>query len=157
MIHFTLKTEQHSEKDFIRWLFEYLVHFIDKFSLILFSPFQLETLANVEDLIKRYSVLSEYLKFNMSRVERSQNSSHARKYTQHVSEMWRVISPILCGPSHKDESKDNSERAGLNFISDNRQSSVRALRFMLYMLTHDPKILYSPNGTDADKVINKVG
>ena len=28
---------------------------------------------------------------------------------------------------------------------------------MFYMLTHDPKILYSPNGTAADDIIKKVG
>lgn len=30
------------------------------------------------------------------------------------------------------------------------------MRLMLYLLLHDPKIAYSPNGTAADEIIEKV-
>lgn len=35
-------------------------------------------------------------------------------------------------------------------------SSVSAVKFALYALINDPKILYAPSGTEADKVIAKV-
>lgn len=35
--------------------------------------------------------------------------------------------------------------------------SIRAMRFTLYVLSNDPKILYAPNGTQADSVVAKVG
>ena len=42
------------------------------------------------------------------------------------------------------------------FFSGGRDESTYALQMMLYMLTHDPMVLYAPNGTEADKVVQKV-
>ena len=79
--------------------------------------------------------------------------------TQNANEIWKTLSPVVCGSPYDetehDGSRGNSDNIVPNLFEGSGESRL-ALEMMLYMLTHDPMVLYAPNGTDADKVINKV-
>ncbi len=65
-----------------------------------------------------------------------------------------MLGPVICGSTtnKKDAKTEPTEN---NFILDGG-SSMRALKFALYALTNNPKILYAPNETQADTVVAKV-
>ena len=70
--------------------------------------------------------------------------------------MWKNLGPIICGP---DPSAQPSKKV-VDHMYDYRCRTTacrtRTIRLMLYLLLHNPTIVYSPNGTAADDIIKKV-
>ena len=118
------------------------------------SFLQLQSLGEVEQLIHKYTMIAHDLNFNISQITLVANASHSEKLMTHAKVMWRTLGPIICGSSHGKEAGHEHEERN-DFILEGG-SSVTALKFALYVLTNDPKILYAPNGTEADQVISKV-
>ena len=94
------------------------------------------------------------LNFNMSEILHVSNASHSEKMLAHGQVIWRAVGPIICGSENKKQNGAKHDRA--NDFMLRSGPSMRALRWTLYVLTGDPKILYAPNGTQADLVIAKV-
>ena len=105
-------------------------------------------------MINKYSMIALDLNFNMSEILHASNASHSEKMLAHGQVIWRAVGPIICGSENKQ--KSGKERDLANDFMLRSGPSMRALRWTLYVLTGDPKILYAPNGTQADQVIAKV-
>ena len=115
---------------------------------------QLQSLGNLESIIGTYSDISRDFKFNMSEILQSSNSSHSQRLMTHARVIWRALGSTICGSDTKKKA-DNNEDGNSEFIFEGGPS-ITALKFALYVLTNDPKILYAPNGTQADLVVSKV-
>lgn len=114
-------------------------------------------MSNLKDAFLKLSILAEDLNLNLSRVSNSNNYSRPSHLQQNANEMWKILSPVMCGsPYTEAEEKDGHGGSSIPELLEGNGETNHALRVMLYMLTHDPMILYSPNGTDADKVVRKV-
>ena len=117
--------------------------------------FKLKNLGSLEKLIERYNLIARDLNFNMSEVSQASNGTHSSRLMAHAKVIWRTVGPIICeSPHNKMAGQEHKKKQ--DFILEGG-SSVTALKFALYVLTNDPKILYAPNGTEADNVISKVG
>lgn len=90
----------------------------------------------------------------MSQLVSITNASRSQKLMMHAKMVWRTLGPLICGSSNGHE-VDNGHRENREFILEGA-SSMDALKFAFYVLTSDPKVLYAPNGTEADKIISKV-
>ena len=104
------------------------------------------------------SKLSKDLHLNLSEILSRRNESRPKQTIQNVDDLWTVLSPLLCGNSNSNgKGNTGSKKTGsLPELLHGGGDATKALRIMLYVLSNDPMILYSPNGTDADKVIRKV-
>ena len=108
------------------------------------------------------SKLSKDLHLNLSEILNRRNESRPKQTIQNVDDLWTVLSPLLCGTqrrksnSNGKDSTGSKEKGSLPELLHGGSDATKALRIMLYVLSNDPMILYSPNGTDADKVIRKV-
>ncbi|XP_065067747.1 ATP-binding cassette sub-family A member 2-like [Rhopilema esculentum] len=127
-----------------------LVHYRDKIFAIQKS---LQSLGNLESIIRTYSDISRDFKFNMSEILQSSNSSHSQQLMTHARVIWRALGSTICGSDTKKKA-DNNGDGNSEFIFEGGPS-ITALKFALYVLTNDPKILYAPNGTQADLVVSK--
>ena len=101
-----------------------------------------------------YNNIAHDLNFNMSKILRVSNTSRSQRIKEHATAIWRNLGPIICGSSHSKEVASQREDSSDFILKEG--SSVNALKFALYALTNDPKILYAPNGTEADIVVKKV-
>ena len=111
-------------------------------------------LGDLEKLIQMYNMIAHDLNFNMSQILPVSNASHSQRLMSNAKVIWRSLGPIICGsPQRKDVGYTPEDNNDGNL---GEGSSVSAVKFALYALTNDPKILYAPNGTEADKVIAKV-
>ena len=123
--------------------------------------FQLTKLSNFEEAVILLSKLSKDLHLNLSEILTRRNESRPKQTIQNVDDLWTVLSPLLCG-TQRGKSSSNGKDTGskkkgsLPELLHGGSDATKALRIMLYVLSNDPMILYSPNGTDADKVIRKV-
>ena len=108
------------------------------------------------------SKLSKDLHLNLSQILSRRNESRPKQTIQNVDDLWTVLSPLVCGTQRRKSNSNGkgstgSKKAGsLPELLHGGGDATKALRIMLYVLSNDPMILYSPNGTDADKVIRKV-
>eukprot|EP00794_Sanderia_malayensis_P015936 gene15936-17537_t len=117
----------------------------------------LQALSDFDRLVTKYTSIAHDLNFNMHDIDvvHAENLTDADRLTKHAAVIWRILGPVICGnSSHQKDTK--GERRDNDFIID-ESSSMRALKFSLYVLTSDSKILYAPNGTQADMVISKTG
>ncbi|XP_065646706.1 phospholipid-transporting ATPase ABCA1 isoform X2 [Hydra vulgaris] len=115
-------------------------------------------MSKLEDAFKTLSKLAKDMKLNLTNIERRVNSSRSHKAKQNMNDLWAVLSPLICGTPPELSSDEHHNHRSHDSFSDllsGSGESTRALKVMLYMMTNDPMILYSPNGTDADKVISK--
>ena len=101
-----------------------------------------------------YKMIAQDLNFDMSKISSASNKSHSQQIVTHAEVIWHALGPIICGSSHSKEMGHEQEDAN-DFILKGGASNS-ALKFAFYALTNDPKILYAPNGTEADTVISKV-
>ena len=90
-----------------------------------------------------------------------QNNSRPKRIQDNANSIWQVLSPIICGRLHHSNDHSGSSYSGDSAASapdllSGRGESIHALKVMLHVLTHNPMILYAPNGTDADLVVKKV-
>lgn len=107
------------------------------------------------EILQRGAHLASLLHLNMSFADGLANMTDKQKKMTYMQGMWKNLGPILCGSDPDEQPKE-----ALNHMYDihcvTRTCKTRALRFMLYILTRGPKILYSSNGTMADMIIKKV-
>jgi len=129
-----------------------LLHYHD---VIIKIQQSLQSLGNLERLIQMYNNIAHDLNFNMSKILRVSNTSRSQRIKEHATAIWRNLGPIICGSSHSKEVASQREDSSDFILKEG--SSVNALKFALYALTNDPKILYAPNGTEADIVVKKTG
>ena len=117
-------------------------------------------LSNLEDAFKKLSVLAKDLNLNLTRITDAANkTSRPLQLEENANEIWKTLSPVICGTAYDDEKSDRGRGDSDSIVPDlfvGHGESRFALEMMLYMLTHDPMVLYAPNGTDADKVVQKV-
>ncbi|XP_056394149.1 ATP-binding cassette sub-family A member 2 isoform X1 [Hyla sarda] len=68
-------------------------------------------------------------------------------------QLWAGLQPILCGINRtiEPEALKQGNMSSLGFTSKER----RNLGLLVHLMTSNPKILYSPVGTEVDKVIRK--
>ncbi|KAG7480487.1 hypothetical protein MATL_G00056620 [Megalops atlanticus] len=68
-------------------------------------------------------------------------------------QLWAGLQPILCGNNRiiEPEALKQGNMSSLGFTSKEQ----RNLGLLVHLMTTNPKILYSPIGTDVDKVIQK--
>lgn len=107
-------------------------------------------------LVQKGMHLATLLRLNTSFTQALQNKSEWRRNKGYLKGMWKNLGPILCGPNPDAQPAKTVDHM-YDFSCRTHDCKTRALRLMFYMLTHDPKILYSPNGTAADDIIKKVG
>ena len=113
---------------------------------------------NLLDAFQKLAKLAKDLQLNLTQVNSRQNETYPKKIRQNANDIWDVLSPVLCGtPYHskKGETGESKEKT-MKSLFEGRGESTHALKIMLYTLTNDPMILYSPNGTEADLVMKKV-
>ena len=107
------------------------------------------------ELLQRGSHLASLLHLDMSFTHGLANMTEKDRKMAYMRGMWNNLGPILCGPDPNQQPKK-----AIDHMYDARcvtsSCKTRALRFMLYILTRGPKILYSSNGTMADLIIKKV-
>ena len=118
-------------------------------------------MSKLEDAFKKLAKLAKDMQLNLSNIESRVNESRSHQTEQNMNDLWSVLSPIICGtpPDISYEGGGHFRHRRHDSLSDllsGSGESTRALKVMLYMMTNDPMILYSPNGTDADKIISKV-
>ncbi|XP_039629926.1 ATP-binding cassette sub-family A member 2 isoform X3 [Polypterus senegalus] len=68
-------------------------------------------------------------------------------------QLWAGLQPILCGNDRiiEPEALKQGNMSSLGFTSKEQ----RNLGLLVHLMTTNPKILYAPNGTEVDKVIQK--
>ena len=114
----------------------------------------------MEDAFKKLSILAKDLNLNLTRVaDTSNKTSRPSQLQQNANEIWKTLSPVICGTAYDGKKSDQGKVDSDSIVPDlfvGHGESRFALEMMLYMLTHDPMVLYAPNGTDADKVVRKV-
>ena len=81
-----------------------------------------------------------------------ENNGKGNENVRFVKKIWKIIGPVLCGPNKEEYEKDPCPDAMYS-----HQSNSRALEVMLYLMTNNPLIVYSPNGTEVDEVVKRVG
>lgn len=114
---------------------------------------------NLKDAFIKLSILADDLKLNTSKLSHPVNYSRPRRIQENANEMWDALSPVLCGHGSEEDEENTNEGGGSSIIPELLEGggeSTHALKIMLYMLTHDPMILYAPNGTEADEVVRRV-
>eukprot|EP00111_Clytia_hemisphaerica_P002239 TCONS_00006276-protein len=117
-------------------------------------------LSNLEDAFGKLVTLAKDLNLNLTEISHSSNTSRPSQLTQNANEIWKTLSPVICGTQYTGWEHKKKERSNDDIVPgllDGRGESRYALEFMMYMLTHDPMVLYAPNGTEADQVVRKSG
>lgn len=119
----------------------------------------LTKLSNLEDAFMKLSKLAKDLHLNLTKVDSRKNKSRPHQLRLNANDMWNVLAPVLCGTQRNSKNEEERKETGNSIpeMLDGVGEPTRALKVMLYTLTHDPMILYSPNGTAADEVMNKSG
>lgn len=100
--------------------------------------------------------LAQLLRLNLSFTEGLQNKSRWERRRIYLHEMWKNLGPIICGPDPAAQPSKKVVDHMYDYHCRTDACKTRAMRMMLYLLLHNPKILYSPNGTAADDIIKKV-
>ena len=80
------------------------------------------------------------------------NNGKGNENVRFAKKIWKIIGPVLCGPNKEEYEKDPCPDAMYSHLSNSR-----ALEVMLYLMTNNPLIVYSPNGTEVDEVVKRVG
>lgn len=115
----------------------------------------IKNLTQFVHLVQEGIELAQLLRINLSFTEGLQNKSSWERKKIYLHEMWKNLGPIICGP---DPSAQPSKKV-VDHMYDYRCRTTacrtRTMRLMLYLLLHNPTILYSPNGTAADDIIKK--
>ena len=106
-------------------------------------------------LVQKGLHLASLLRLNTSFMASLRNTSEWQHNKGFVKGMWKNLGPILCGPDPDAQPVKTADHM-YDYHCRTKACKTRALRLMFYMLTHNPKILYSPNGTAADDIIRKV-
>ena len=99
-------------------------------------------------------MIAHDLNLNISQILIVSNASHSQRLMTNARVIWRSLGPIICGSSQSKGVQHMQEDNNDDILEEG--SSVSAVKFALYALINDPKILYAPSGTEADKVIAKV-
>jgi len=134
----------------------FICNLINVLILTSFFPiFKVRNISSFVELVQKGYHLASLLQLNMSFAEGLQNKSAYEQRTAYIRGMWGNLGPILCGPSPKKQ-QERVIRHMFDFRCVTRSCQTRALRLMFYLLTHNPKILYTPNNTAADDVIKEV-
>lgn len=119
------------------------------------SILQLKNLSEFVEILQRGSHLASLLHLNVSFADGLANMTDKQRKMAYMQGMWKNLGPILCGPDPDQQPTDALDHMyEVRCVTGSCKS--RALRFMLYILTRGPKILYSSNGTMADLIIKKV-
>lgn len=107
-------------------------------------------------LVQEGMELARLLQVNLSFTEGLQNKSRDERNKIYFQEMWKNLGPIICGPDPKAQPSKKVVNHMYDYHCRTTACKTRAMRLMLYLLLHNPTILYSPNGTVADDIIKKV-
>lgn len=99
--------------------------------------------------------LARLLRLNLSFTEGLQNKSRHERNKIYFHEMWKNVGPIICGPDPEEQPSQNVVNHMYDYDCRTTACKTRAMRLMIYLLLHNPTILYSPNGTAADDIIKK--
>ncbi|KAK2567067.1 ATP-binding cassette sub-family A member 2 [Acropora cervicornis] len=99
--------------------------------------------------------LARLLRLNLSFTEGLQNKSRDERNKIYFHEMWKSVGPIICGPDPEEQPSQNVVNHMYDYDCRTTACKTRAMRLMIYLLLHNPTILYSPNGTAADDIIKK--
>lgn len=107
-------------------------------------------------LVQKGVELAQLLRLNLSFTQHLENKTTWQRRKIYLREMWKNLGPIICGPDPDAQPKKKVIDHMYDYRCRTSGCRTRAMRLMLYLLLHNPKIAYSPNGTAADKVIEKV-
>lgn len=129
---------------------------VSDMSVLFFSNFQLKNLTEFVHLVQEGVELAQLLRLNLSFTQHLENKTRWQRNRIYLREMWKNLGPIICGPDPDDQPKKKVIDHMYDYRCRTSGCRTRAMRLMLYLLLHDPKIAYSPNGTAADKIIEKV-
>ena len=100
--------------------------------------------------------IASLLRLNLSFTEGLQNKSQPERSKAYLEGMWKNLGPIICGPNPDEQPSKKLVDDMYDYDCRTEACKTRVMRLMLYLLLNNPEILYSPNGTAADKVIKKV-
>lgn len=120
------------------------------------SNFQLKNLTEFVHLVQEGMELAQLLRINLSFTQNLENKTRWERNKIYLREMWKNLGPIICGPDPDAQPKKKVIDHMYDYRCRTSGCKTRAMRLMLYLLLHNPKIVYSPNGTAADDVIKKV-
>ena len=118
--------------------------------------FQLKNLTEFVHLVQEGVELAQLLRVNLSFTNHLQNKTKWERNKIYLREMWKNLGPIICGPDPDAQPKKKVIDHMYDYRCRTKACKTRAMRLMLYLLLHNPKIAYSPNGTAADEIIKKV-
>ena len=118
--------------------------------------FQITNLTEFVHLAQEGMELARLLRLNLSFTEGLQNKSRHERNKIYFHEMWKNVGPIICGPDPEEQPSQNVVNHMYDYDCRTTACKTRAMRLMIYLLLHNPTILYSPNGTAADEIIKKV-
>ncbi|XP_066919865.1 ATP-binding cassette sub-family A member 2-like [Clytia hemisphaerica] len=113
----------------------------------------------LEDAFGKLIKLSKDLNVNVTEISNALNNSQSEEFTQNAIKLWKILSPILCGEKNSAWEGRSIEQSMMDFMAGLKgdYESHYAFEFMMYVLTHDAMVLYAPNGTEADQVMEKAG
>ncbi|XP_020626914.1 ATP-binding cassette sub-family A member 2-like isoform X2 [Orbicella faveolata] len=115
----------------------------------------LKNLTEFVHLVQKGVELAQLLRLNLSFTQHLENKTTWQRRKIYLREMWKNLGPIICGPDPDAQPKKKVIDHMYDYRCRTSGCRTRAMRLMLYLLLHNPKIAYSPNGTAADKVIEK--
>ena len=113
----------------------------------------MDRLKENEEILQAAVGIANLLRFNDSSEKNlNGNDLKGNENVRLAKQMWKVFGPVLCGPNMNTYEKDPCPDAMYY-----HHSNSRALEVMLYLMTNNPLIVYSPNGTEVDAVVKRVG
>nr|XP_058969338.1 ATP-binding cassette sub-family A member 2-like [Pocillopora verrucosa] len=115
----------------------------------------LKNLTEFVHLVQEGVELAQLLRVNLSFTNHLQNKTKWERNKIYLREMWKNLGPIICGPDPDAQPKKKVIDHMYDYRCRTKACKTRAMRLMLYLLLHNPKIAYSPNGTAADEIIKK--
>ena len=116
----------------------------------------MKNLTEFVHLVQEGMELAQLLRVNLSFTHHLQNKTKWERNKIYLREMWKNLGPIICGPDPEAQPKKKVIDHMYDYRCRTTACKTRAMRLMLYLLLHNPKIVYSPNGTAADEIIKKV-
>lgn len=122
----------------------------------LYYNFQITNLTEFVHLAREGMELARLLRLNLSFTAGLQNKSRDERNKIYFHEMWKSVGPIICGPDPEEQPSKDIVNHMYDYDCRTTACRTRAMRLMIYLLLHNPTILYSPNGTAADDIIKKV-
>jgi len=66
----------------------------------LFFLIKLLKLNNLEDAFRKLTILANDLNLNLTSVVHSSNSSRPSQLQRNANEIWKTLSPVICGHSY---------------------------------------------------------